>query len=464
MVEVSIVAPRRVTVVAPHTRADVSLPVQLTVAEATHELAALIGLDAGDDADAWVLTSAGGSVLEEERSVAAAGVRDGDVLLLRPDAEAVPPVVFDDVVDALATTIRRSTVEWTGTATRWAVLAGGATVAQGGLLVLLWSGPPWTAATRAGAVVAAVLLLCGWLLARSVGHHTVALCCDGIALGYALTAALTASLGPAPLAASGERQVLAAGAATVVVSAICLGALGARSTPVGAAAAVGAVAVLGAVPTVLLDVPPGWVAAVLTTVLVLGLPSLATWSMAWARLPRPTVPRDEGSFRSVPVPGDEAEVVDRVMESRSALTALTSVVSAVVAANAVVLSTHAEVRGSAWMPWFALVSAAVLASRSRHLVHTAPRVVMLAGTAVAACASVAALVRDVAQPVLAALVAVLVPAVALGLLLVVRVPPREPSPYRARALDLLEMAALAALVPLCLGVLDVYALVRGLGG
>jgi hypothetical protein len=59
-----------------------------------------------------VLQRFGGPPLREELSVAALGLRDGDVVHLRPREEQLPPLDFDDLIDGVATTISTRPDRW----------------------------------------------------------------------------------------------------------------------------------------------------------------------------------------------------------------------------------------------------------------------------------------------------------------------------------------------------------------
>ncbi|MGL5816852.1 MAG: type VII secretion integral membrane protein EccD [Phycicoccus sp.] len=464
---ISVLVPRRVTVVAPHTRVDVSLPSQATLAEVAQELALLVGLDTEDDTGmpvSWSLTTLLGDRLEPDRSVVASGLRDGDILYLRSAAGTLPPPVYDDVVDAVTTTTRVARMQWGPAATRTAALVAGLVVLLGGLALLLAAGPPWGPLARTGAVLAIVLLVATWLLARSLDQQGLARWAAGAAWCWAATAAAVATLADAPITALGPRSALAAGAVTVVVSVVCLGVLDGRWYPAGAAGVVGALAAASGAATMLLGVPLARTAAVLGVLLLVFQPALPALAMRWARLPQPPVPRDTSTFRAVNRPDWGADVESQTVGARHALTALLTAVSVVVAACGVVLSSGPDVDGSAWMPWLAAALAGGLALRARHTIHTGPRAVMLGGAAVSGAAALTALTGGFDRWLLGGLVTTVTVGVVLVLLLVVRTPLREPSPYRGRALDIAEMLVLVALPLLCLGALDVYARMRGIGG
>ena len=96
----------RVTVVAPDSRIDVALPEDVAVADVYPEILRLVRPDQPQGAPTgYHLVRRDGTVLDGARSLAAQQVLDGEVLLLRPFAESLPPAVFDDVSDAVASAV-----------------------------------------------------------------------------------------------------------------------------------------------------------------------------------------------------------------------------------------------------------------------------------------------------------------------------------------------------------------------
>ncbi|MEW2181372.1 EsaB/YukD family protein, partial [Streptomyces sp. NPDC005406] len=114
----------RVTVVAPDRRIDVALPEDLAVADICPEIVRLTGRTQAVAVPAGHhLVRRDGTVLDGARTLADQRVLDGEILSLRPFAESLPPAVFDDVSDAVAsaltpatpsTSTRRRTGPWPG--------------------------------------------------------------------------------------------------------------------------------------------------------------------------------------------------------------------------------------------------------------------------------------------------------------------------------------------------------------
>src|SRR5690606_26875383 len=83
-----------------------------------------------------------GTVLDSSRSFAAQRILDGELLTLRPFAESLPPAVFDDVSEAVASAVTRDRSLWRDDLTRAAGLTGG------GVLLALLAFVAWTADPR----------------------------------------------------------------------------------------------------------------------------------------------------------------------------------------------------------------------------------------------------------------------------------------------------------------------------
>lgn len=132
----------RVTVVAPDSRIDVALPEDIAVADVYPEILRLTGrTQTVGTPTGHHLVRRDGTVLDSARTLAAQQVLDGELLLLRPFALSLPPAVFDDVSDAVASAVSRDRHLWSDDLLRGAGLAGAVT-----LLVLmgfvLWSADP----------------------------------------------------------------------------------------------------------------------------------------------------------------------------------------------------------------------------------------------------------------------------------------------------------------------------------
>ncbi len=130
----------RVTVVAPDSRIDVALPVDIAVADIYPEILRLTGqTQPVGTPTGYHLVRRDGRVLDGARTLADERVLDGEVLGLRPFAESLPPAVHDDVSDAVASAVVRDRHLWSEDLLRIAGLTGGA------LLLLLCGFVLWYA-------------------------------------------------------------------------------------------------------------------------------------------------------------------------------------------------------------------------------------------------------------------------------------------------------------------------------
>src|SRR5262245_40838005 len=96
----------RLVVHGPGRRLEVAVPAEVPVADLFPALLRHLGDNVADGGLAhggWILQRLGTPPLDEESSVAALGLRDGDVIHLRPRSEQIPPVHFDDLADGIAT-------------------------------------------------------------------------------------------------------------------------------------------------------------------------------------------------------------------------------------------------------------------------------------------------------------------------------------------------------------------------
>ncbi|MFE1345283.1 EsaB/YukD family protein, partial [Streptomyces sp. NPDC058757] len=133
----------RITVVAPDGRVDVALPEDVALADLYPEVLRLSGQTPAPGAPVgYHLVRRDGTVLDGSRSLAAQRILDGELLSLRPFAESLPPAVFDDVSDAVASAVSKDRTLWSDALMRGAGLFGGA------ILLVLLAFVLWTAEPR----------------------------------------------------------------------------------------------------------------------------------------------------------------------------------------------------------------------------------------------------------------------------------------------------------------------------
>jgi ESX secretion system protein EccD len=437
-------SPRRVTVVAPTARVDVSLPQQSTVAEL---VPILVRMTAGERAGTgWTLGRLGAEPLDDLSTVVGAGIRDGELLYLDARGAKPAPLIFDDVVDAIASTAAEPRGTWRPALTRAVGLAvGWATLAGGGILVAAVR-PTWPLTSVVDGVLAMVLLLAAAALTRTEDDIWVAatLAGAGVPASFFAGVALGVADGSNPF--TPRPEAFAFGCAVLALY--------------GVLAAAAGIGFLAALVTAASDAHAVRVAAVVAAGALAMSPLLPVTALRLGRLPLPRVPVDVAAFRTNETPTLGPEVADRTRTASDVLGGLLGGVAFVVVGATVVL-----VRSDSGWAWaLAGVCGFAMLLRARAYTVATHRGVLVSGgiaTLMIAAPGLAASGPSGMRPALIAGVLLLgVVGVSYG----ARARINQPSPYWTRLLDVLEVFAVVSLLPLAGGVLGLYQKARGLGG
>ncbi|MEU1631069.1 type VII secretion integral membrane protein EccD [Streptomyces sp. NPDC020096] len=467
----------RVTVVAPDSRIDVALPEDIALADVYPEILRLSGQSQPDGAPTgWHLVRRDGTVLDGARSLAAQRVLDGELLSLRPFAESLPPAVYDDVVDAVASAVTRDRRRWSDDLMHAAGLVGGVL-----LLVLmgfvLWFADPvrHNMHSLPGIIAgAAGVLLTALSAVRARVYDDRA---SAVALGLAalplLLIAGSGIIAADPGHGQGRLQFLLGCVTVLVASALLIAFTPQGDAPFVAAAFVSATGTLATFTGILTEASATHTAAVCAVAAIAITAFLPALSARFARLPIGyTAPRGEGAeTRDEPV--DEEKIAARARRGHEMLLGLVGGCSAVVVGCAAVLGfSH-----SAWAQLLALATGTATLLRARLFRYTAQVACLLVAGIAAICLLVLGLslnppvsvIRDLltgnsAQDDIRTMWLAASVAAGAGLLTAIAliVPKKGVSPFWGRLLDLVEGAVLLSLVPLCLAVLNVYAAARGM--
>jgi type VII secretion integral membrane protein EccD len=113
----------RLVVCAPDRQVELAVPAQVVVADLLPALLHRLGgdlADAGMGHDGWVLQQLGSAPLDEDSTIAALGLCDGDIVHLRPRTGQIPQADFDDLLDGVATAVRSRPGRWRPELTGWA--------------------------------------------------------------------------------------------------------------------------------------------------------------------------------------------------------------------------------------------------------------------------------------------------------------------------------------------------------
>ncbi|HJQ58940.1 MAG TPA: type VII secretion integral membrane protein EccD [Vineibacter sp.] len=474
-VEVVSAAPEgvRVSVLGGRTQLDVALPADVPVAAFLPELAELIGSrgavrgsDALDVTDRderrtfWTLSRIDGdAVLAPDETLRAAGVSNGELLRISARQALSPPMLHDDVVDAAAQLNRAAYAAWNAAAAKVMAFVG------------LWlCGAVWVVFLMAGGlsahrtvvVVGAAFTVLALVAGAAVVRRVLEQTDVATAAGWPALA-ITAALAWVLAAPYGARGLVVACAVLLTLIGVYYRVVGVGHWAYIAAAVVFAFAGLSLLSR-MLGGPIEVVAAVTTTIAVLGCLVLPTLTTRLTRLPAAdsSAAQSDHPFDSpftsasatssgAAMPSAE-EVWARVRSAALTRAGLQSGLAAVVVVGAtVLLRTRTEL--SAFT--FALVCAAVIALRSRRASTWMERAA-LAGPATALI--LVACVQSQAGPPQLQMtgVGVLVAVAALASYAGVVASQGRGGPRVSTAAAYADYIAVASLVPLALWPLGVY--------
>jgi len=466
----------RVTVVAPDVRVDVALPEDVPLAELLPDVLRMADQWQNEGAHSgFSLARLDGGELDTGLSLAAQGVRNGDLLYLRAATETLPPPVYDDVVDAIVRTIADDSRMWTGVHFRRLGLIGGALVLAIGAWVLWNARDPHGMPAVVAGILAVLLTIAGGICSRSYKDHIGGAVLGGCAVPYAFLA----GLGVLPLSATAGlgRSHFIVGCAAVLIVAVIGGVIQEEHDEVyvagGIAATLGALAAAVGLAT---HASPVKLAAGAGTVAIAAIGFLPGMAMRLVRFPMPALIDGApqvgiGQQPRAQLPAGNDEPVDtdaiarRTRRSHELLTGLVGACSLVATLSAFVLAFSAPHTGyGAWELAMGGILGLVLISRARLLRRTPQVTALIGGGVIAEGFVLVGATRHLSNSAQQTWYFAVVLAVALILLVVgFGLPGRTLSPRWARTVDLLYGLLLASVIPVLLGVLQVYNTVQSIG-
>lgn len=467
----------RITVVAPDVRVDVALPEDVPLAELLPDVLRMADQWQNEGAHAgFSLARLDGGELDTGLSLSAQGVRNGDLLYLRAATETLPPPVYDDVVDAIVRSVADDHRMWSAVHFRRLGMIGGALVLAVGAWVLWSSANPHGMPAAVAGILAVLLTIAGGVASRSYKDHI-----GGAVLGAAaMPYAFLAGLGVLPVTASaglGRSHFIVACAAVLIVAVIG-GVIQEEHDEVYVAG--GIAAVFGAVAAAIglaSHTEPVKLAAGAGTVAIAMIGFLPGMSMRMVRFPMPVVVDGTpqvgagGQTQRAQLPAGNDDPVDtdamgrRTRRSHELLTGLVAACSLVTVISSMVLAFNApHGSNSPWELAMAAILGLVLISRARLLRRTPQVTALIGGGVLAETLVLLGSSRQVTATAEQTWYFAVVLSVALILLLVgFSLPGRTLSPRWARTVDLLDGLLLASVIPVLLGVLQVYNAVQSVG-
>ncbi|MBB1254333.1 type VII secretion integral membrane protein EccD [Streptomyces alkaliterrae] len=477
----------RVTVAAPDARIDVALPEDVPLVDIYPEILRLSGqVQPEGSPTGYHLVRRDGTVLDAGRSLAEQRVLDGDVLLLRPFAESLPPAVFDDVSDAVSSAVKRNRRRWSDELMNAAGLTAGVLLLSMMAFVLWFANPIERDMHGLPGVIAGVtgvtLVALAGVRARIYDDRN-----SSIALGLAslphLLLAGSGVFGTESGEGPGRLHFLVGCVVVLIASVLLVALLPYGDSPFVAAAFLAATGTLATFVGILTDVPPSEVAAVTAVVgiaLVAWLPGL---SARFARLPigyrspdQIAQGRDyDDGKRTQDEAVDSLKIAAQARRGHELLLGLVAGCSALVAIAAGVILGFSD---NGWAQLLALAAGIAMMLRARLFDYTSQVACLLVGGLVTVLLLLLGITLDPPVEALQALyrdgdsgplnvhTVWFSSSIALGAAVLVAVglivPNKGLSPFWGRVLDIFEGAVLLSLVPLCLAVLDVYAAARAM--
>ncbi|MER7459923.1 type VII secretion integral membrane protein EccD [Micromonospora sp. NPDC126480] len=446
----------RITIVAPRTRMDLALPSDVPLADLLPTLLRYAGEDLADEGvrhGGWSLARLGGSPLDGGRTPAQLGIRDGEVLYFNPRSASAPEIVFDDVVDAVATATNQRPGAWqVGTTRAYAVLFAAAALG-GGALAALFTGPPQLPGAVAALLVAVALLVGAAVLSRAAADSATGSALALAGLGYAAVGGLLLLAGDRTLTELAAPHVLLAATAVVVGAAVAVLAVGDRLPVFFGAVAVGAATAVGALLSLGFGIGPAAAAAVVAAVAFGAVPALPMAAYRLARLPVPSIPTGPEDLKTDSESVDGRRVLQLSELADEFLTGLVWTVSLLVLGAQVVLALDGRL--SAVL--LCLVLALLSMLRARPFLGRAQRTpVLFAGTAGLGLTAAAAFAGGSTALRLGLILGGLVLAAVVSLIYGLTVAGKRISPVWGRLLDIVEILLIISLVPLAVWVVGLY--------
>jgi type VII secretion integral membrane protein EccD len=452
-----------VTVVAPRTRIDLALPSDIAVANLLPMLLNMAGessADGGSMHGGWCLATLGGDALDPDRSLSSLSVVDGDLLQIRRRNDNPPPPLFDDVVEAIAEAAPGSYRPWTEHTARTLGLIAAGLALLASAIGLLRAGALAGAGLGAGAlagVTAVIVLIAGVVTARIYGETSAGMVMAAGSLPLGFVSGLYIVPGGIAPGLQAEHFLLAC-TLTLVLAIASIAMLGAGTTPFVASATAAALGALTFLIAILVHRPGAGIAACAAAVALGGISALPRLTIHLSRLPMPQVPSSTKDLREDPGRPDYAAIERRVEVAHEYLTGMIIGCGALAAIGAVVAGA-----GGVLGIVFGAVVGAVLLLRARSYANGNQAIALLVSGMVAVGGLMAGLLATARQPgaVLAGFAGLLVFAI-LALVTGVVVPRRRFSPVLRRSVDVVEAVLIASVLPLALGVLDLYRTIRAL--
>ncbi len=454
----------RVTIVAPSTQMDLVLPADVPLADLLPALLRHASDDLADDGVAhqgWVLRRLGGPPLDTGRTAVQLDIRDGEVLYLAPRSEATPEVVFDDVVDAVASATQQRAGRW-GPADTGRFAVGFATAALlGGLAATLLAGPPQLPGALIAAGLGLMLVTVAALTSRLGGDSRAGAVFALVSTAYGGAAGLLLLADDRALSGVAAPDLLIAATFVVVYAALATLAVGDYPQVFLGTGAAGIALGAGAGTALVFGASPAVAAAVVGTAAFATIPAHPMLSYRIAGIPIPAVPTGPDDLKSDSSTVDGRRVLMLSDRAAEFLSGLSCTVGVVVLVSVVLLVVDGGWQGQL----LAALLSVLLMLRARPLPGRAQRLpVLVAGAAGLVVVAAAVFAAGDLGVRLGLVLAGVILAAAVSALYGMLLSQRRWSPVWGRMLDIGEILMIVALVPIAAWVAGLYAWVATISG
>lgn len=462
----------RITVFGPAGRADLAVPVSISVAgllpvllkHTTDPSEHVVGGVEITGERSWVLQRLGEPAFDPEGTPESLEWLEGDTFYLRPAENPLPELAFDDVSDGMATALSRQKDRWKPEFSRWLFLTLGVIATAVTAVLAAEAGSTLSAALTA-AVIGVLLAGASVPVSRKIGDQPLALVFAVPGLAHlALAGAISADgaaaafdLRPGSVALGGLVLLAASG---VLLGAAMLWAPRLPVVPLGALLGTGLAAFLGM--RLYLDMQlkaesTAGICAVIALAVLVGVPKLV---IRMARLRGPQLPRTAEELQADIDPLDAEQIIERTKNADRYLTAFMATAALVFMSCYPVLF---EAPGWAPTTLGVLITVSALV-RSGGFLNAWQRIALVVA-GVVGCVDILLTFGESLTFAwrVVALSVVLVVLIAL-VLAVLRPQTRRLVPIWVQRAHWIESVVAAATVPVLLQILGVYAWARGLAG
>ncbi|ONI87838.1 type VII secretion integral membrane protein EccD [Actinosynnema sp. ALI-1.44] len=441
---------------------DVALPTQATLIDLLPAVLPQFGaewIEQGADHEGWVVQRIGEPPLDEDRTLAELNLLDGETVYLRPRADQLAAIDYDDLVDGVGEQVRDHSGAWRPAHTRWMFRVGAAVA----LLLGLWLVPgTGSVLVQAFMALCIALLLVGGsaLVARGVADPAAATIMAIAAASYGALGGVLLVRALDPIAIMPVHATVALAVALLL---LCVGVFVVADAALvftGAIMFTAVLAIAGLIASVASVTVSQAVGIGLSVSLVIGVYVPATaFRLSGLTLPMLPTGADELSEDIDPVPAK------LVVERGTATAGYSTALHVGLGAALTVMLPMLIAGGDSWARALSLVIAFLLLLRTRHPSGAVQRWAIMVPAAV----TVVENLRQIAagQGELGRLLATCAPLFALGLVMLLfsrLLPGQRFRPYWGRAVEILETLTAVAVIPILLQVLGVYAWMRGLAG